>query len=82
MVAPGLKNRFEGILTGNQDPFWSARLGSKDAGLAVALAESAGLELPLTATARDRYAEAANRSPAPDIAAVTELYRISTSQPG
>jgi 3-hydroxyisobutyrate dehydrogenase-like beta-hydroxyacid dehydrogenase len=75
MVAPGIKSRFEGILTGHQDPLWTALLGAKDAGLALLIAESNGVKLPLTSTARGLYEEAASRSHDADIAAVSELYR-------
>ena len=75
MVAPGLKYRFEGILTGQQEPFWTTRLGAKDARLAVELAEAAGVDLPLTGTARRMYEQAATRSDSADIASVAELYR-------
>lgn len=72
MVAPGLKYRFDGILTGEQEPMWTNRLGAKDAGLAVDLAAAAGVDLPATATARDAYRRADGDA---DIATVTRRYR-------
>jgi 3-hydroxyisobutyrate dehydrogenase len=75
MVPPGIKSRFEGILTGRQDPLWTTLLGAKDARLALQIAESAGVKLPLTSAAQGLYEEAASRSQNADIAAVTELYR-------
>jgi 3-hydroxyisobutyrate dehydrogenase len=75
MVAPGVKSRFEGILTGQQDPLWTTLLGAKDARLALQIAESGGVKLPLTSTAQGLYEDAASRSQEADIAAVTELYR-------
>jgi 3-hydroxyisobutyrate dehydrogenase-like beta-hydroxyacid dehydrogenase len=76
MVATGLRNRFEGVLTGHQDPWWTAALGAKDAGLAVGLVEAAGAELPLTALARDQYQQAAvGGSDGGDITDVAKLYR-------
>jgi 3-hydroxyisobutyrate dehydrogenase len=73
MVAPGLKNRFEAVLTGERDPWWASGLGAKDAGLAVDIAGS----LPVTAAVRDRYlAVAALDLPDDDIAAVGELYGL------
>jgi 3-hydroxyisobutyrate dehydrogenase-like beta-hydroxyacid dehydrogenase len=76
MLPPALGNRFEGILTGEQPSWWTNDLGAKDAGLAVDLAASAGIDLPLTATARDRFQAAADRLPADaDIAKVGVLYR-------
>lgn len=77
MLAPGLKNRFEGVLTGDQEGWWSCALGAKDAGLAVEVVGVAGGELPLTAVAGRRYEEAASAGYAEDdIAAVAALYRL------
>ncbi|MGH9124545.1 MAG: NAD(P)-dependent oxidoreductase [Acidimicrobiales bacterium] len=76
LVAPGLKNRFEGILTGTLDPWWTASLGAKDAGLAVDAVVAADGELPLTACARQRYLDAAASGLGDeDIVAVAALYR-------
>jgi len=82
MVAPGLQNRFEGVLAGGQTPWWTTALGAKDAALAVGLVEAAGGELPLTSVARDRYRSAAagagagaGKSGGGDIADVSALYR-------
>lgn len=72
MVAPGLKYRFEGILTGDQDPLWTTALGAKDAGLAIDVAQTAGIDLPVTGTVRDLYAEADDDL---DIAGVARRYR-------
>lgn len=74
MVAPGLSYRFEGILTGDQEPIWTVPLGLKDATLATDLAAAKRVELPLTATAREQYARAASRWEDEDIAVVTKLY--------
>ncbi len=78
MVPKGLANRFEGVLTGDQEPWWTADLGAKDVGLAVTLAATADRDLPMTSAARDQYlraAEQAGDAAAVDIAAVTNLYR-------
>lgn len=76
MLAPGLKNRFEGVLTGDLDPWWSAALGAKDARLAVEAVAPGGGELPLTDCARQRYQAAAAAGWADrDIVAVAGLYR-------
>ena len=75
MVAPGLKYRFEGILTGDQETFWTAGLGAKDAGLAVELARSAGVELPVTRTVRELYEETDEAAGGVDIALVARRYR-------
>jgi 3-hydroxyisobutyrate dehydrogenase-like beta-hydroxyacid dehydrogenase len=76
MVPPGLHNRFEGVLTGEQEAWWGAALGAKDAGLAAALAQSAGVEVPVAEAVRDRYDAAAQAGLADaDIATVGRLYR-------
>ena len=76
MVPKGVANRFEGVLTGDQEPWWTAGLGAKDAGLAVDLAGVAGHDLPLTEAARDQYRRAEDLDDADvDIAGVTNLYR-------
>ena len=55
LVAPGLKNRFEGVLTGSQDGWWTTVLGAKDAGLALDIARDADLELPAATVVRHLY---------------------------
>src|SRR5581483_6739452 len=47
MLAPGVKNRFEGVLAGEMEPWWSAALGAKDARLAAEAGTAAGVDLPL-----------------------------------
>jgi 3-hydroxyisobutyrate dehydrogenase-like beta-hydroxyacid dehydrogenase len=74
MVAPGLKNRFEGVLTGDQEPWWAAALGAKDAGLAIEIVRAAGGDIPATVTVRERYEKAASNDSA-DVAEVSRLYR-------
>jgi 3-hydroxyisobutyrate dehydrogenase len=32
VVAPAIKNRFEGVLTGQQEPWWTAALGPRTLG--------------------------------------------------
>jgi 3-hydroxyisobutyrate dehydrogenase-like beta-hydroxyacid dehydrogenase len=76
MVAPGLKNRFEGVLTGSQEGWWSTGLGAKDAGLAIDIAKAAEVELPGAAVVQRLYEKAATTGlDQADIAAVTKLYR-------
>lgn len=75
MVAPGLKYRFDGILTGEQETFWTTVLGAKDAGLAVDIARSAGVDLPVTETSARLYQEEAKEQEDADIAAVSRRYR-------
>ncbi len=80
MVAPGLRYRFEGILTGDQETFWTTVLGTKDANLAVELAASAGVDLPATTLARDLYQQASERFAHEDIAQVADRYRRQPSR--
>jgi 3-hydroxyisobutyrate dehydrogenase-like beta-hydroxyacid dehydrogenase len=76
MVAPGLKNRFEGVLTGSQEGWWTTMLGAKDAGLALDVARGAGVALPASEVVRQLYAKAASSGlDDADVATVTELYR-------
>jgi 3-hydroxyisobutyrate dehydrogenase-like beta-hydroxyacid dehydrogenase len=78
MVPPGLKNRFEGVLGGSQEGWWTTVLGAKDAGLALDVARQADVELPVASVVRDRYDKAASSGLADaDIAAVGELYHAS-----
>jgi len=76
MLAPGLKNRFDTILTGSGPTWWTLDLGAKDARLAVELAH--GVELPLLAVVRSQFDAAAHEDPddaGSDIAAVSHRYR-------
>jgi 3-hydroxyisobutyrate dehydrogenase-like beta-hydroxyacid dehydrogenase len=76
MVAPGLRNRFEGVLTGSQEGWWTTGLGAKDAGLALDIAQAAEVELPGAEVVQRLYGKtAASGLDQADIAAVTELYR-------
>lgn len=76
LVAAGLKNRFEGVLTGSQDGWWTPVLGAKDAGLAIDIARGGDVELPGASVVRQLYEKAATSGlDRADIATVTELYR-------
>lgn len=76
MVAPGIRNRFEAVLTGPQDGWWTTVLGAKDAGLAIQLAQAANVELPEAEAVKRLYDQAAASGfDHADIAAVTDLYR-------
>lgn len=46
-VAPGVQVRLEDILQGDHEGWWTLQLADKDLSLALKLAESAGLHLPL-----------------------------------
>lgn len=76
VVAPGLHNRFDGVLTGEHESWWNTTLGAKDAGLAGDLARAAGIGLPVADAVRSRLEEAAQAGLADaDIATVGRLYR-------
>jgi 3-hydroxyisobutyrate dehydrogenase len=76
LVAPGLKNRFEDVLTGSQEGWWATALGAKDVGLALDVAHGADVELPAAKVVRRLYdTAAASGLHEADIAAVAELYR-------
>jgi 3-hydroxyisobutyrate dehydrogenase len=80
MLPPGLKNRFEGVLGGSQEGWWTTVLGAKDAGLALEVAREADVELPVASVVRDRYNKAASSGlDDADIAAVGQLYRSSAT---
>jgi 3-hydroxyisobutyrate dehydrogenase-like beta-hydroxyacid dehydrogenase len=76
LVAPGLKNRFEAVLTGSREGWWTTELGAKDAGLALDIARGADVELPAAQVVQRLYEKAASSGlDDADIAAVTVLYR-------
>jgi len=76
MVAAGIRNRFEGILTGPQDGWWTTVLGAKDAGLAINVARRANVELPEAEAVKHLYDKAAASGlDHADVAAISELYR-------
>lgn len=76
VVAPGLTNRFEGVLTGSQQGWWTTVLGAKDAGLALDIAREADVELPAAQVVQQLYEKAASSGlDDADIATVTNLYR-------
>ena len=49
-IAPGVQVRFDDVLAGDHDGWWTIRLAQKDMGLALALARSQGLALPAAET--------------------------------
>jgi 3-hydroxyisobutyrate dehydrogenase len=75
-VAPGLKNRFEALLGAPAAGWWTTVLGAKDAGLAIDVAEGAGIHLQVAPAVRQAYLRAAEQGHGDeDIAAVRYLYR-------
>jgi 3-hydroxyisobutyrate dehydrogenase-like beta-hydroxyacid dehydrogenase len=78
LLPQGLKNRFEGVLTGSQDPWWTTVLGAKDAGLAIDIARAADVDLPQATVVQQLYEKAAAEGlDDADISAVTQLYQGS-----
>ncbi len=76
MVPPGLRNRFEGVLTGSADGWWGTALGAKDAGLAIDVARDARVELAAAPVVRRLYETvAASGLDQADIASVSRIYR-------
>jgi 3-hydroxyisobutyrate dehydrogenase-like beta-hydroxyacid dehydrogenase len=76
MLAPGVENRFDGVLTGEMEAWWTTALGAKDAGLAAGAARAAGVDLPLAELVEALYGQAAESGAADeDIIAVAARYR-------
>jgi 3-hydroxyisobutyrate dehydrogenase-like beta-hydroxyacid dehydrogenase len=76
LVAPGLRNRLDDIISGDHRGWFPTRLGAKDVRLTEELARSRGLDLPLAEEVKRRYEQAAADGWADaDIAAVVELVR-------
>jgi 3-hydroxyisobutyrate dehydrogenase-like beta-hydroxyacid dehydrogenase len=86
LVAPGLRNRLDDIISGDHRGWFPTRLGAKDVRLAEKLARSRGLHLPLAEAVKRRYEQAAADGWADaDISAVVELVRRQRAgmvQPG
>lgn len=75
MVAPGIRNRFDDMLTGSPEGWWATALGAKDAGLAVDIARAAQVELPEATAVKSLYERAAaSGMEHADVAAVARLY--------
>lgn len=78
LVPPALTNRFEAMLTGSTDGWFATALGGKDVGLALDLAESAGVSLPVGEAVRRVYQAAVDAGLGEtDIAAVGRMYASS-----
>ena len=76
LLPPALKNRFEGVLTGTQEAWWTTVLGAKDAALAIEIARNAGVHLPVGDVVHQLYERtAASGCDDADITAVSSLYR-------
>jgi 3-hydroxyisobutyrate dehydrogenase-like beta-hydroxyacid dehydrogenase len=78
LVAPGLHNRLDDVLTGDHQGWFTTRLGAKDVRLFEDAAAAAGLRLPIADLVRAQYAEAADAGwEAADLGAVIELLRTN-----
>ena len=74
MVGPGLRRRFEPLLTGSGPTLWTVALGAKDLGLALELA-GADQSVPVVAAVKERYEQAtAEGLGGEDVAAVGRIY--------
>jgi 3-hydroxyisobutyrate dehydrogenase len=74
MVGPGLRRRFEPLLTGSGPTLWTVALGAKDLGLALELA-GADQSVPVVAAVKERYEQAtAEGLGGEDGAAVGRIY--------
>jgi 3-hydroxyisobutyrate dehydrogenase len=76
MLGPGVKNRLDAVLSGDDAGWWTNQLGEKDAGLAIQVAASdLGPRLPVMTAVRERYAAAVDFGLDDcDIATVARLY--------
>jgi 3-hydroxyisobutyrate dehydrogenase-like beta-hydroxyacid dehydrogenase len=76
LVAPGLRNRLDDIVSGDHAGWFSTTLGAKDVRLAEELARSHSVQLRVGETVKQLYERAAAEGWADaDIAAVVELIR-------
>lgn len=76
LVAPGLRNRLDGIVGADHAGWFTTPLGAKDVGLAQQMASREGVRLPLADLVKRRYEEAAAAGYADDdLTAVVELLR-------
>jgi 3-hydroxyisobutyrate dehydrogenase-like beta-hydroxyacid dehydrogenase len=83
LVAPGLRNRLDDIISGDHRGWFPTTLGAKDVRLAEEMARFHGLQLPLADAVKRRYEEAMTNGWADaDIAAVVELVRRQRTSGG
>jgi len=76
LLPPALRNRFEGVLTGSQEAWWTTVLGAKDVGLAIDVARGSGVALPSAEVVRGLFDRAAcSGHQDDDVVAITDLYR-------
>jgi 3-hydroxyisobutyrate dehydrogenase-like beta-hydroxyacid dehydrogenase len=76
VIAPGLKNRIDGLLSDHHDPWFSVDLASKDLRLFAELADQAGLRLGVLEAAQASYRAAGEHGLGQrDLTAVIESVR-------
>ncbi|HZD65486.1 MAG TPA: NAD(P)-binding domain-containing protein [Acidimicrobiales bacterium] len=79
LVAPGLRNRLEDVLSGDHTGWWTTELAAKDVRLAAEVAEAGGRWLPVTRAAEGLCERAAATGWAgADLGAVAEVVRGTT----
>lgn len=75
LVAPGLRNRFDGVLARDTDGWFTMRLGGKDARLGVELADRQGVHLPVAEKVAELYRRAVEAGlEEADVVAVGRIY--------
>jgi 3-hydroxyisobutyrate dehydrogenase-like beta-hydroxyacid dehydrogenase len=76
LVAPGLRNRLDGLFATEHEGWFTTALGAKDVALAERLAAGEGVRLPVADLVKRRYSEAAAEGlQDDDLTAVIELVR-------
>ncbi|MCW2526578.1 MAG: 6-phosphogluconate dehydrogenase binding protein [Pseudonocardiales bacterium] len=76
VVAPGLKNRIDGLLEAEHEPWFSVDLGAKDLSLFAEIANNSGTQLGVAGAVRAAYQEAAELGLGDrDLTAVIETLR-------
>lgn len=79
VIAPGLKNRIDGLLSDRHDPWFSVELASKDLRLFAELADQAGLRLGALEAAQASYRAAGEHGLGQrDLTAIIESVRRPT----
>lgn len=76
LVAPGLRNRFQGVLGKATEGWFPVALGAKDVGLGVEMARAAGRALAVAEAVQAQFRSGASGDLAEaDVAAIGRLYR-------
>lgn len=76
MMAPGIKNRLDAVMSGSGSTWWTMTLGAKDVRLASEVASGDQRDLPVAEAVARRYQDGIDAGlQDSDIAAVARLYR-------